>query len=524
MEKTPGIIVTMLMALFLVPVFSTCDFFEVSLVDYLQEGENRPPNGEEDTDPWVYVAVNSGNDANAGLSSGEPVKSLGRALDIRAGGGSAEVRIMLTEDIAVSSGYSDPEALTGAGLIDFSTNLLTPASRAGITAITLAGSGSGKTIDNKADGSRPVLYINTANKVITLKNLTIKGGRGDHGAGIHVGAGAALIMGNDVVIAGNGASVEGGGVYVDGVGSKFTMTGGEIRGNEAVSVALGKGGGVCVGTNGTFIMKGGTISANESGRDGGGVYVGTGGTFTMEGGTVKGNRSGIEGGGVYISGAGSKARILNGGIGGPAADDGNRAKYGAGVYVGVGGGLELGAAGADRAYPAIQRNVSSGGGSPGSTGGGIIIDGSGAEAIFHHGTVHNNNGATMGGGILVVNGKLDMRGGTVTGNTANAGPGIAVGNDGSLYMSGGARVLDPANPVHLYGTSPKRWITIGNGGFTGTLAPKGIAIVTTNGPYGSGTTVLKREGGGSVAAWCDYFNVDGKGFGSSIDANGEIKP
>jgi hypothetical protein len=114
-----------------------------------------------------------------------------------------------------------------------------------------------------------------------------------------------------------------------------------------------------------------------------------------------------------------------------------------------------------------------------------------------------------------------MRGGAVTANTATHGPGLTVENDGSLYMSGGASALDPANPVHLYGTGPKGWITIGSGGFNYT---GNIAVVTTNGPYGSGTTVLKREGGGSVAAWRDYFNVDGKGFGSSIDANGEIRP
>jgi hypothetical protein len=89
-------------------------------------------------------------------------------------------------------------------------------------------------------------------------------------------------------------------------------------------------------------------------------------------------------------------------------------------------------------------------------------------------------------------------------------------------MSGLARVLDAANPIHLHGTSPRRWITIGRDGFSGNYKTENIAIVTTN-SYSPGTVVLKSEAGGGAAAYCGYFDVDGKGFGSSVDSAGKLK-
>jgi hypothetical protein len=469
----------------------SCEFFGVSLTDYLQRTTTEDSNIDKDENTplvWVYMAAVSGNDSNSGRTPADPVKTLGKALEIWMAEGSAEARIMLTEDIKVSGGYADPETLTGTGLVDFSTNLLGSALWPGIASITLAGLGSGKTIDNE-NGPRPVIYIGTIGKSITLKNLTITGGN-SNGAGICIKNGAALTIAEGVIVTGNNAPDQGGGVYVDEAGSRFTMTGGEIHGNKAFSTSAGKGGGVCVGGNGTFIMEGGIIRDNESGNDGGGVYV---------------------------YGSNSKVLILNGIVGGSSAGDKNRAKYGAGVYVGTSGSLELGIDGAAHPYPYIRYNESSGGG----TGGGIVINGSGAGIVFHHGTVSNNNGAALGGGILIVHGKLDIRGGTVTENSAAKGPGITVENEGLLVMSKAARVLNPANPVHLYGTSPTRWITIGSGGFDYT---GNIAIVTTEGFYAPGTEILKLEGGGSPAAYCDYFKVDNKDFGTSIDGTGKIKP
>jgi hypothetical protein len=206
----------------------------------------------------------------------------------------------------------------------------------------------------------------------------------------------------------------------------------------------------------------------------------------MTGGTIKDNESGNDGGGVYIYGPNSKASILNGRIG--VSGGGNKAKYGAGVYAGANGSLELGTDGASHLYPYIQYNVSS------NTGGGIMINGSGAAATFYHGTVSNNNGADMGGGILIVAGKLDMRGGTVTGNTAATGPGIMVQSHNTglseLTMSGLARVLVPSNPIYLDSANGTRKITLGT--FTGDVSG-GIAKVELASGYSAGDQILDGD-------------------------------
>ncbi|MDR2071891.1 MAG: hypothetical protein LBP60_00440 [Spirochaetaceae bacterium] len=432
-------------------------------MDYLQDDTDYSPSA------YVYVAASSGDDANSGRSQKTPVKTLGRALDIWAAESSASANIMLLEDILQS--YAEA---TASGLLDFSALLST---RPGIIEVTLTGSGSGKTVTNGAAANRSVLYINIPGKIITLQNLTITGGRGSPGGGIYINS-SKLIIQDGVIISYNETNTLGGGLYVDGVGSQITMSGGIISGNKALTAGSGQGGG---------------------------VYVGLNGSFTMENGAVKNNGAHNSGGGIYISG---NAYIRQGDIGSPG--EGNTANHGAGIYMGPSGILELGSSGGNNPYPRIQYNVSSG------SGGGIVIN-DGSQTIFYHGTVLNNNGSSMGGGIRIVNGTLDMRGGTVTGNIATAGQGIVVEDAGTFKMSLNARALEPANPVYLYGVN--KMITIGD--FTGNYAA-GIAVVTTNG-YPTGGVVPVIFGSTlQLTTYYRYFNVDGHGFGTSLDSNGRL--
>jgi hypothetical protein len=585
----------------------SCDLFEASLVDYLKETQETvddDEDGEEEEENilWVYVSAASGNNANPGRTSGEPVKTIGKAREIWGGEDSTEAWIMLLEDIKPGN-YTEAEESTPKGLIDFSA-LTIPS---GITSITLDGGEGGKTIDNEKVTApfRPVIYISNADKTITFKNLTITGGNGtDHGGGIQIDMGA-LVIGEGVSvrdnkttnggggvyikngsltmtggeICENTAGSAGGGVYLNGssYNGKFTMTGGKIHKNNAnngggvfmgnnsvifemkggeiyentAAGSSGNGGGVNVSSDGSFTMTGGTIRDNKSDREGGGVYVGSGlnphaffemeggtisgnealstsgakgggvgvgrrGTFAMTGGTIKGNNSGNDGGGVYVYGANGTnnngtALIRGGSIGETGA--GNTAKYGAGLYVGAYGHLALGSTGEDHPYPYVQCNESSG------TGGGIVVNGgSNSEAIFHHGTVGNNKAGTLGGGILVVDGTLDMRGGRVAGNTVNGtgkGPGITVESNGSLTMGGNARVLEADNPVYLYGAGLK--INIKAFDYMAD-----IAKIATNG-YSSGTQILA----GTPEHLTEYhgrFDVDGKGFEHSLNSAGVILP
>ncbi|MDR1899784.1 MAG: hypothetical protein LBQ55_07245 [Treponema sp.] len=544
-------------------VLNTCDLFQESLVAYLHEepnqeqpaGEDGPPDAEqppeEDEGPYVYVDVINGDDTNnSGWSEAEPVKTLGRALDIWLSPegaavwvekGSDEAKIMLLEDLKRPN-YTEAVSIANNSYFDF-PKLLDP--RPGITALTLAGAGGGKDIDNGGESLYRVLNINNAGTTITLKNLTVKGGHLTvyDGGGIRLLAGT--LIAKDLVISGNQAPTAGGGVYMNG--GQFTMTGGEIRNNTATN-AGGKGAGVYV-NGGSFKMESGVIWQNTADLAGGGVCVAEYGAFTMTGGTIKKNTSGNDGGGVYIFGSSAqpgKASITGGLIGASSDGEGNTAKYGGGVYVGNYGYLELGdllnfnePLGYEYPYPYIQHNSASGA-SP-STGGGLVINGVDAQTLFYHGTIGWNRAADQGGGILIVNGTLDMQGGTVKGNDASIGKGIMVEKlsttitspANKFIMRGYARVLEPDNPVYLDGSaSPKRRITIGGSGFHGLDESDGIDIANvTAAGYGSGDTILENDTGAflnQLTTNDNYkrFNVNGHGsistVGISLDPDGKL--
>lgn len=121
----------------------------------------------------------------------------------------------------------------------------------------------------------------------------ITGGNTANGGGVFVGGDSLFTM-KGGTIEGNTASKDGGGVRVY-IGT-FIMEGGVISGNTADS-----GGGVYVGGGATFTMKGGTIGGNTV-TYGGGVYVGGDSTFTMKDGIISGNTASNKGGGVYTGG------------------------------------------------------------------------------------------------------------------------------------------------------------------------------------------------------------------------------
>ena len=107
---------------------------------------------------------------------------------------------------------------------------------------------------------------------------------------------------------------DGGGVYNNGT---FNMYAGHIYRNgdqSGVGVVVEHGGGVL--NNGTFNMYGGSIrnngressvGSNVGVRYGGGVYVGTSGTFTMTGGDIMGNSviTGGQGSAIYVDDGGA---------------------------------------------------------------------------------------------------------------------------------------------------------------------------------------------------------------------------
>jgi hypothetical protein len=348
--------------------------------------------------------------------------------------------------------------------------------------IVLEGKRGGKRIDAASTNKRVVDVSLPTGEAITLRRLTISGGKSGDGAGIRV-TGGTLNLENGVVITNNendDSNGNGGGVYVTGSSTTLNMLGGEISGNKVTDTNYGKGGGVLVSDSGKFTMTGGSIRHNDSGNDGGGLMVIFDGTAEIENGSIE-----------Y-----------------------NRAQFGGGIYL-RDGTVTLGMAGGTHPYPYIQDNTTTG------TGGGITINGTPPGTMtFHHGTICNNktslNSATgWGGGIQIVHGTLDMRGGTVAGNQGGRGPGIAVENysDAIFTMSAYARVREPGNPVYL-DNAPTTKITIPTD-FSGDYAA-GIAVIDVNGKT-SGTPVVT---GTHIGFFYRYFTTTTPGL--YVSATGHL--
>ena len=102
------------------------------------------------------------------------------------------------------------------------------------------------------------------------------------------GIATTFTMRDNALVHWNSRSTRGGGVFVD-ENTVFNMyDNATVSGNSITAGFQRDGGGVYVG--GIFNMHGGTISGNTAGMfGGGGVHVGSRGTFVMSGGTVYGN-------------------------------------------------------------------------------------------------------------------------------------------------------------------------------------------------------------------------------------------
>ena len=139
-----------------------------------------------------------------------------------------------------------------------------------------------------------------------------------HGAGAGTGGGGVVVTGvnstfemNGGAIRENNATANGGGVQLM-TGGTLIMHGGAIADNTSHGTgALFGGGGVNIGgpTNqvnswGIFTMHGGEIRGNYAVTNGGGVRRGsnTNAYFTMHGGEIRDNTAGLDGGGIYAQG------------------------------------------------------------------------------------------------------------------------------------------------------------------------------------------------------------------------------
>jgi predicted outer membrane repeat protein len=302
------------------------------------------------------------------------------------------------------------------------------------TTLPLTVAAGGKLIlGNEGDAAGSAVVQSNAGAGITVNGgtLELKAGalvKDNHASGIVLENGSHFTMtggeisGNEVNDGGSFYGY-GGGVLMKGANSVFTMDGGVIKENKAVASSLTitfyLGGGVAIIDGGTFTMIGGSISENKAGHSGGGVYMeGDGGTFIMTGGSISENGmdSGGFGGGVYAEGDGVSF-TLDGGV-----ITGNKAAYGAGVWIG-GEGTTF----------TMDSGAISGNNAIGGYGGGVRLNG-GVSFTMNGGEISGNTTDGRGGGILMGGTTvLNMTGGDIKGNTAVLeGGGVRLGSTTEL--------------------------------------------------------------------------------------------
>ena len=286
-------------------------------------------------------------------------------------------------------------------------------------AIGVVGSGAQLTITGqgtiKAVGEGFSVIRIVGGKVVINGEVVITGGKNanDNGGGVYL-KGGELELKNGTIS--DNKAQKGGGVYVTG-GGKFTMTGGTIENNTAVT-------GEKYGSEAT---SGGAYGADDYKGVGGGVFVDAftdkASRFIMESGAITGNTA-DEGGGVYVS------------------------KFNGNNYAGTDDTTEN-AANFLMKGGAVTKNEAIS-----AEGGGIYIKGAARiQAGLIAGNITHATGDLGGGGVYIENtGALHMVNAIVTNNTANGlGGGFAACVHGRTTILGGK---DNTGAV-IYGNNAK---------------------------------------------------------------------
>jgi len=268
----------------------------------------------------------------------------------------------------------------------------------------------------------------------TMTGGEIYGNNGMAGAGgaMRVEDGAVEITGGE--IRNNVTMARGGAVFV--LGGSFTFGGtASMTGNRTTSATYGDGSAIASQGNASVTISGGNISNNTAAYQGGAIYM-DGGDFTMSGGVISDNGAKYLGG-VYLQNI-NKFVMSGGRISGNTSEDGNVS----GLSVNAADGLiSDGLISGNLGGVALSGNFSMTGGTISDNNGnypfkgGLTVGGtltiSGAASI-------TNNSSEFGGVYISENGSLTMNGGVISGNTASdLGGGVYVGTDASFTMTDG---------------------------------------------------------------------------------------
>jgi hypothetical protein len=358
--------------------------------------------------------------------------------------------------------------------------------------ITLTGVGAVRTVSLASNGS--MFTVENGVTLILGENITLQGRTSNNASLVRVNSGGTLIMNTGSLIIGNTSPI-GGGVYVAS-GGTFTMNGGKIGETSSRKNTSPIGGGVYVASGGTFTMQDGKISYNtatgtvtvtglsNTSATGGGVYVA--GTFTMRGGEISNNNSTSYEGGVHVA----KNGIFT--MDGGKITDNTSTSAGGGVGI-LGTFIMSGNA-------EISGNKSTN-----SSGGGVNI-GPGGTFNMSGSAVISRNTASVGGGVAVGGATFTMSGGEISGNIAT---GTSAGG-GGVYVDAGAFIMN--DDAKISGNISKN-----NGG--GVYVGSGGTFTMYNGEI-SGNTQTTISGGGVFVTNGTFTMHDGKILGNKANNNG----
>jgi hypothetical protein len=270
---------------------------------------------------------------------------------------------------------------------------------------------------------------------LTINHSTITNNHaGDAGGGIEADGSGLVSINSGTVVSYNTSISQGAGVYLDAIAAgggslqgtvlqsaTLNITGTLIRGNRALSIGGGFGGGICNAGNGAVTITQSTVEGNFAGATGGGfsdqnsqgsltvktslfsnnAAVGDGGAIAegngitrIEMSEIRGNSTSANGGGVFV--AGTALRMFSSTVA-------NNTASGNGDGTGGGGGIELettgtGANGSNITNSTITGNTALN--NAGANGGGIDAPATFTGAVFLLNDTINLNFASNGGGVF----------------------------------------------------------------------------------------------------------------------------
>jgi HYR domain len=371
--------------------------------------------------------------------------------------------------------------------------------------ITLAGSGAA-ILDGEGQAIRVVTVRSGA--TVTITGLTITGGQGFAGVGIH---NLGTLTLEDSRVSGNIATLWGGGIY-NRNGATLTVQNSAVTGNTAGE----NGGGIY--NDGALTVTDSSVTGNDGGHGGGGVFNSSFGTFELSTAVVHAN-SAQSGGGVANNGTlmVEKSTITS-----------NRASYGGGMYLDGGaavierttvadndatqdgGGIDHGGGQYSYWKPPVVRNATVFGNTAGRSGGGLANTGYIGSMTLEQVTIARNHAAESGAAIANTgfSGQVILRGTIVAA--------AAEGDNCSGPISDGGYNLEDGTSCGLTATgslanTDARLDPVGlghNGGQTRTVAllptsPAIDAIPETSDGCGTAFTIDQRGVSRPQGSACD---------------------